>query len=748
MSPRTLPAAALACLLATAPAALAAQAPLELSLLRGGALQADPVASERLVYFPTGRTVATWDYADPAAPRRLATSEPVGGVINGLVRRDGHLYASWRGHDGSSGVATWSLADPAAPALVDDSQDYDDGAQKFALGLVLANERLYLFDNNRGVFVSDLADPARPSFTRSAIDSVPFQYSRLVAHGDTIHATGRNWIGGTVLDLYDVGVPDAPRRIASHGTDGLDSFSLLPEPARAIGVGNRLTVFDLSDPDLLQPRGAIDIPPAIAGARAGDHVYTFGWGEGLDVWNIADPDAPHAAGHLDILALGTRRSLALDGLLLLPGETDLVHALDTAVPAAPERLSTGWLPGGVDARDIVALGDRIALLQANYGLTVNDPATLVPVARLDADLPQRLENRSFEQMAISGDTAWLAAWGYGLIAVDLSDPAAPVERGRLAFPFAAVLDVAGNHAYVASWTNGGALGVADVSDPDAPALIWQGALDAQPYALRIHGGHAWLAEGWQPGTATGGLRVYSLEDPASPVEAAHLDDGCGSAFDLAIDAEVSLLYLACGGGLQVIDIAEPATPVVVGRYDSGGDDQYTRVAQRLDRAWFADIDGLHELDVSDPTAPVRTRLTALGQQGVQRLAALEDGRLYALGGASGVHVFAPGDGGGATPIDNRVPVRVPDGDAGDERIYAIELPEGVAALTALSYGGRGDVSLELRHGQPPGADGHDGRSSRPGNNEQVRIAHPAAGRWYIRVVGESAFSGVTLQARF
>src|SRR3546814_6579629 len=77
---------------------------------------------------------------------------------------------------------------------------------------------------------------------------------------------------------------------------------------------------------------------------------------------------------------------------------------------------------------------------------------------------------------MSGDTAWLAAWGYGLIGVDLTDPAAPVETGNVPFKFAAVLDVAGQYAYVAKWTNGGLFGVADISDPAAPALVWQGGL--------------------------------------------------------------------------------------------------------------------------------------------------------------------------------------------------------------------------------------------------------------------------------
>src|SRR3546814_11070354 len=75
--------------------------------------------------------------------------------------------------------------------------------------------------------------------------------------------------------------------------------------------------------------------------------------------------------------------------------------------------------------------------------------------------------------------------------------------------------------------------------------------------------------------------------------------------------------------------------------DTGGNDSYTHVALRGDRAWFADTDGVHELDVADPTQPVQVKLTPTGHQGVQHLAATDDGRLFALGGITGVHVLSP-----------------------------------------------------------------------------------------------------------
>src|SRR3546814_18112290 len=82
-------------------------------------------------------------------------------------------------------------------------------------------------------------------------------------------------------------------------------------------------------------------------------------------------------------------------------------------------------------------GGNLVLLQQNYGLTVNDAQTLAPIARFEADLPKSLEQRSFEAVAMSVYTAWHATWGYGLIGVDLTDPAARVDTGNVPVKLAA-----------------------------------------------------------------------------------------------------------------------------------------------------------------------------------------------------------------------------------------------------------------------------------------------------------------------
>ena len=109
----------------------------------------------------------------------------------------------------------------------------------------------------------------------------------------------------------------------------------------------------------------------------------------------------------------------------------------------------------------------------------------------------------------------------------------------------------------------------------------------------------------------------------------------------------------------------------------------------------------------------------------------------------------PGDPGepDAIELTNGVALTGLSGSAGSSTLYSIEVPAGESLLSVVTYGGRGDVSVYVSAGEAPTVEDHDRASTRPGNNETVRIVRPEATTYYILVVGERAFSGVSLQAR-
>ncbi|WP_139119827.1 pre-peptidase C-terminal domain-containing protein [Xanthomonas graminis] len=102
---------------------------------------------------------------------------------------------------------------------------------------------------------------------------------------------------------------------------------------------------------------------------------------------------------------------------------------------------------------------------------------------------------------------------------------------------------------------------------------------------------------------------------------------------------------------------------------------------------------------------------------------------------------------GVTMLEPAVPITGLEGAAGTDHLFRLEVPVGTSNLRVLSYSGSGNVSLYMKWGSIPTATDHDVFSTRPGNNETLNVAAPAAGTYYVRLRGESAYSGVSLQAR-
>lgn len=89
------------------------------------------------------------------------------------------------------------------------------------------------------------------------------------------------------------------------------------------------------------------------------------------------------------------------------------------------------------------------------------------------------------------------------------------------------------------------------------------------------------------------------------------------------------------------------------------------------------------------------------------------------------------------------------GKAGASKVYTLEVPVGSLALSLRTSGGSGDVSLYVKVGSAATATDYAYKSTRAGSNtETVMIARPAAGTYYMTVVGEKDYSGVTVLGNF
>lgn len=103
---------------------------------------------------------------------------------------------------------------------------------------------------------------------------------------------------------------------------------------------------------------------------------------------------------------------------------------------------------------------------------------------------------------------------------------------------------------------------------------------------------------------------------------------------------------------------------------------------------------------------------------------------------------------GAVFLKNCAPVSPLAGEAGSERFFAIEVPEGQTRLEIAISGGTGDADLYVRRGQKPTKSEWNYRPYLIGNNETATLDNPEAGTYYILLRGYNAYVGVTLQACF
>ncbi|MET0505733.1 MAG: S8 family serine peptidase [Luteibacter sp.] len=111
----------------------------------------------------------------------------------------------------------------------------------------------------------------------------------------------------------------------------------------------------------------------------------------------------------------------------------------------------------------------------------------------------------------------------------------------------------------------------------------------------------------------------------------------------------------------------------------------------------------------------------------------------------------PGEpgGGDAIALANGVALTGQAGAASGALVYRIDVPAGARSLALRSFGGSGDVSLYVKNGAAASATVYDFRSVKPStNNEAVTVARPAAGTWYVTVVGVKDFANVTVQVSY
>jgi hypothetical protein len=230
-------------------------------------------------------------------------------------------------------------------------------------------------------------------------------------------------------------------------------------------------------------------------AVQGDRVYAV-VGTSLAVIDVSDAAAPRLVARSRPLdALITDLAVAGDRAYLAAGEELVV--MDLAAPGGPAVVSTyradGWFPiVAADGRNIYAVFRPRSGVSAFQVLSAADDSALSRIG--EVELPGAIDDRA--QMAVDGGTAYIAGGGLGVLAVDVTDPAAPAVIGAYEGLVATGIAVGQGRVYVIGYHQ-------EVNDRgETVTTYFQLALSTRPGAFLTRDVVLELSDGANPSGAS------------------------------------------------------------------------------------------------------------------------------------------------------------------------------------------------------------------------------------------------------
>ena len=491
-----------------------------------------------------------------------------------------------------------------------------------AKSVAISGNRAYVADASSGLRVLDITDPTNPLLTGGW--NTPGTARNAVVDGDHVFLAD----GGQGLRVLDVSDPDVPTSTGWLDTD--DAWDVEVDGDHAFVADDQgLLVIDISVPaSPVLPSGAsVSIPGARAVAVAGNFAYVVSvTAPRFHVVDVSDPTTPSLVASLGALASPSDVVVDGDVAFVSDGILGLV-AIDVSRPTAPVVRGSVPIPGGGAA--VVVDGDiayvaggsgalavidvseplspgiprSVALPSAPTGVALGGHHAYVSCGADGVVVLKRSEEvamvsegvRDFSgsayDVAVSGNTALIAAHSAGLVTVDVTSPANPGYHYYVwEVTTAVAVDVAGEHAFVID--EGFGLWVINLSDLEIAGSC---SLAAVNRAVTVSGDYAYVACG------NDGLAVVDVQDPMNPVFVA---GATTPSHAYGLDVAGNYAYVACGDdGLQVFDISVPTAPSLVGACAEA--DFAMDVAVDGNYAFIAGgpVKFLVVVDVSDPTNP-------------------------------------------------------------------------------------------------------------------------------------------------
>jgi hypothetical protein len=554
------------------------------------------------------------DLADPGSP---AFRGSLGALQPGqdVVVKDGFAYVTL----GADGVAVVDVGDPDRPVVVGRA-----GTPGNALGVTVVDTIAYVADDVVGLMLLGVGSPDTPQ--KLGVDNSPGRAVDVAVSGALAYVADE--VNG--LRVVNVNNPEDPWLLNTVALPaGGEGVAVAGYHAFVAAGAEGLQVVDISVPGEESVVGSVETRAGALGveldAGGGTAFVACGQG-GTEIFDVTQPNAP--TGINAVATSGEALDVSVDGGLLVVAEGAAGLRTGRSVTARPppktaQGLDTGEGPvATVAARPGMVLGTGavVGLFTIDPWIGELQPSGSVSLAYEAVDL------------AVRGDTAYVAADGGGIEMIDVTDAAAPASAGWVPFQGdVASLDVSGDVLYFVSgqqfgtWIPGDAdvttiqlqlattttVTVAGdyayageraneiysvyVSDPKQPLLISTSRVDGTVECIVAHDKNLFLLTSGnnKPNTADG-LGIYDLRFPNMPLSIGFVDL---ASRPLRAALSGDFLYVVLGfAGLQVFDVSDPVNPLRVGSVPS--EDESTGVVVLNGAVFVADgAGGLFTLPV-------------------------------------------------------------------------------------------------------------------------------------------------------